>query len=162
MSRGWKAVVQTLISNLISFNVFFLICLLLCLISFSRIVQVLVSCHYWYNCKKYLFWKVNVLNKKVYYLKTLQRVSLFGNWPGALPHRYSKWTQAQVSSLKHKYFFWIVTTFLLFSLFSFFFSSSWIARVLSCSHALSLFLMHPFSTPWKHQKTLRFSDVFRG
>ena len=21
--------------------------------------------------------------------------------------------------------------------------------------------MHPFSTPWKHQKTLRFSDVFR-
>ena len=22
--------------------------------------------------------------------------------------------------------------------------------------------MHPFSTPWKHQKTLRFSDVFRG
>ena len=24
------------------------------------------------------------------------------------------------------------------------------------------FRMHPFSTPWKHQKTLRFSDVFRG
>ena len=24
------------------------------------------------------------------------------------------------------------------------------------------FLMHPFSTPWKHQKTLRFSDIFRG
>ena len=23
------------------------------------------------------------------------------------------------------------------------------------------FPMHPFSTPWKHQKTLRFSDVFR-
>ena len=22
--------------------------------------------------------------------------------------------------------------------------------------------MHPFSTPWKHQKTERFSDVFRG
>ena len=22
--------------------------------------------------------------------------------------------------------------------------------------------MHPFSTPWKHQKTVRFSDVFRG
>ena len=22
--------------------------------------------------------------------------------------------------------------------------------------------MHPFSTPWKHQKTLRFSNVFRG
>ena len=22
--------------------------------------------------------------------------------------------------------------------------------------------MHPFSTPWKHQKTFRFSDVFRG
>ena len=25
-----------------------------------------------------------------------------------------------------------------------------------------LFPMHPFSKPWKHQKTLRFSDVFRG
>ena len=24
------------------------------------------------------------------------------------------------------------------------------------------FLMHPFSTPWKHKKTVRFSDVFRG
>ena len=23
-------------------------------------------------------------------------------------------------------------------------------------------LMHPFSTPWKHKKTVRFSDVFRG
>ena len=22
--------------------------------------------------------------------------------------------------------------------------------------------MHPFSTPWKHQKTERFSDIFRG
>ena len=22
--------------------------------------------------------------------------------------------------------------------------------------------MHPFSTPWKRQKTLRFSDIFRG
>ena len=25
-----------------------------------------------------------------------------------------------------------------------------------------LFPMHPSSTPWKHKKTLRFSDVFRG
>ena len=25
-----------------------------------------------------------------------------------------------------------------------------------------LFPMHPLSTPWKHQKTFRFSDVFRG
>ena len=25
-----------------------------------------------------------------------------------------------------------------------------------------LFPMHPFSAPWKHQKTLQFSDVFRG
>ena len=24
-----------------------------------------------------------------------------------------------------------------------------------------LFLMHPFSAPWKHQKTVRFSDIFR-
>ena len=24
------------------------------------------------------------------------------------------------------------------------------------------FSMHPFSTPWKHQKTWRFSDVFKG
>ena len=25
-----------------------------------------------------------------------------------------------------------------------------------------LFPVNPFSTPWKHQKTVRFSDVFRG
>ena len=25
-----------------------------------------------------------------------------------------------------------------------------------------MFSIHPFSTPWKNQKTLRFSDVFRG
>ena len=25
-----------------------------------------------------------------------------------------------------------------------------------------MFPKHPLSTPWKHQKTLRFSDVFRG
>ena len=25
-----------------------------------------------------------------------------------------------------------------------------------------LFPMHPFSAPWKHQKTWRFSDVFKG
>ena len=24
------------------------------------------------------------------------------------------------------------------------------------------FPMHPFSTPWKHMKTLQFSDIFRG
>ena len=24
------------------------------------------------------------------------------------------------------------------------------------------FPMHPFSTPWKHQKTVRFSEVFEG
>ena len=24
------------------------------------------------------------------------------------------------------------------------------------------FPMHPFFTPWKHQKTVRFSDVFKG
>ena len=33
------------------------------------------------------------------------------------------------------------------------------------SYGLSLtrlFPMHPFSTPWKHQKTLQFSDVFMG
>ena len=24
------------------------------------------------------------------------------------------------------------------------------------------FPMHPFSTPWKHPKTVRFSDVFKG
>ena len=34
---------------------------------------------------------------------------------------------------------------------------SWIQTPLT-----HLFRMHPFSTPWKHQKTLRFSDVFRG
>ena len=25
-----------------------------------------------------------------------------------------------------------------------------------------LFLMHPFSTPWKHYKTVRFSDISEG
>ena len=29
-------------------------------------------------------------------------------------------------------------------------------------HLTDLFPMHPFFTPWKHQKTVRFSDVFRG
>ena len=33
--------------------------------------------------------------------------------------------------------------------------------LLSLSLTLS-FLIHPFSTPWKHQKSLRFSDVFRS
>ena len=36
-------------------------------------------------------------------------------------------------------------------------------RVLLRNEELTHFFpMHPFSTPWKHQKTLRFSDVFRG
>ena len=25
-----------------------------------------------------------------------------------------------------------------------------------------MFPVHPFATPWKHEKTVRFSDVFRG
>ena len=33
--------------------------------------------------------------------------------------------------------------------------------LLSLSLTLS-FLIHPLSTPWKHQKSLRFSDVFRS
>ena len=33
----------------------------------------------------------------------------------------------------------------------------------SCTHLCpNPFPMHPFSIPWKHQKTVRFSDVFRG
>ena len=32
----------------------------------------------------------------------------------------------------------------------------------SCFTLTHLFPMHPFSTPWKHQKTVRFSYVFRG
>ena len=32
-----------------------------------------------------------------------------------------------------------------------------------CPRTLTyLFPMHPFSTSWKHKKTIRFSDVFRG
>ena len=34
-----------------------------------------------------------------------------------------------------------------------------VEALLSLTH---LFPMYPFSTPWKHQKTVRFSDVFRG
>ena len=30
------------------------------------------------------------------------------------------------------------------------------------SELTHLFPMHLFSTPWKHQKTVRFSNVFRG
>ena len=33
------------------------------------------------------------------------------------------------------------------------------AKLRTLTHLLS---MHPFPTPRKHQKTLRFSDVFRG
>ena len=29
-------------------------------------------------------------------------------------------------------------------------------------HLTHLLLMHPFSTPWKHQKTFRFYNVFKG
>ena len=32
----------------------------------------------------------------------------------------------------------------------------------SCSSLTHLFPMHPFSTPWKHQTIVWFSDVFRG
>ena len=32
-------------------------------------------------------------------------------------------------------------------------------QILQLNHS---FLMYSFSTPWKHQKTVRFSDVFRG
>ena len=39
------------------------------------------------------------------------------------------------------------------------FSNKWVAWVPCLIH---LFPMHLFSTPWKHQKTLRFSDVFKG
>ena len=31
--------------------------------------------------------------------------------------------------------------------------------IVSLAHS---FPVHPFSTPWKHQKPVRFSDVFRG
>ena len=34
---------------------------------------------------------------------------------------------------------------------------TWILVVNALTH---LFPMHPFSTPWKHQETLRFSDVY--
>ena len=39
----------------------------------------------------------------------------------------------------------------------YFVSSTMVAVTLTPS-----FLMHPFSTPWKHQKTIKFSDVVRG
>ena len=49
----------------------------------------------------------------------------------------------------------------------FYWNKGWV-QILSHSFAISkkmlthLFPMHPFSTSWKHQKNLRFSDVFRG
>ena len=33
--------------------------------------------------------------------------------------------------------------------------------ILFCILLTHLFSMHPFSTSWKNQKTLRFSDIFR-
>ena len=30
------------------------------------------------------------------------------------------------------------------------------------NHINHFFPMHPYSSPWKHQKTLQFSDIFRG
>ena len=43
------------------------------------------------------------------------------------------------------------------------FSEKILPRRLRWSSSLThSFPMHPFSTPWKHQKTARFSDVFRG
>ena len=38
-------------------------------------------------------------------------------------------------------------------------------RIAGCVFQCKLthsFPMHPFSTPWKQQKTVRFSDIFRG
>ena len=32
----------------------------------------------------------------------------------------------------------------------------------SSEYLSDMFSMHPFSTPWKHKKTLRFSDVLGG
>ena len=44
-----------------------------------------------------------------------------------------------------------------------FFSVGGMSLHKKCSFPLThLFPMHPFSTPWKHQKTVRLSDVFRG
>ena len=37
-----------------------------------------------------------------------------------------------------------------------------IITYLSNNNLTHSFPMHPFCTPWKHQKTFRFSDVFRG
>ena len=42
---------------------------------------------------------------------------------------------------------------------------SWVQILIFPKHTYLLthsFPIHSFSTPWKHQKTIRFSDVFRG
>ena len=38
----------------------------------------------------------------------------------------------------------------------------WTLDVIFVSLMTHLFPMHPFSTPWKYQKTRRFSDISRG
>ena len=40
----------------------------------------------------------------------------------------------------------------------------WLLKInsFSCIYLTHSFPMHPFSTPWKHKKTARFPDVFRG
>ena len=40
--------------------------------------------------------------------------------------------------------------------------STFKTRLLITNYLTQFFPMHPSSTPWKHQKTLRFFDVFRG
>ena len=41
------------------------------------------------------------------------------------------------------------------------FLSRFNASILYHTNLTHSFPMHPFSTPWKHQKNIRFSDVFR-
>ena len=40
-----------------------------------------------------------------------------------------------------------------------YFRKTWFKKMIALTHSFS---KHPFSTPWKHQKTVRFSDVFGG
>ena len=53
--------------------------------------------------------------------------------------------------------------FLIYKPLNWFIGLYWLVSVhWICAWLIHLFPVHPIFNPWKHQKTLRFSDVFRG
>ena len=49
-----------------------------------------------------------------------------------------------------------------FPLLKKFWYENFLQRLVEQNQLTHSFPMQPFLTPWKHQKTVRFSDIFRG